>query len=287
MFLTRCLGNLQQKTRFLFVRRNSTIQDQPGSKLLTKLFLCLNLTRPQAHCFDNTTLKTECSVLTNHQNKIKRYPTLLPGTAVVTLCVTAAKMNRVWQQSLVCSPNVLPLAWISQSQSDKSPSCLPLCFFVALFHTVMCMTSSPNQSETITPNSPFEWMPESHKQSHAIPILPRPFCNFFFFLHVKSAGGFRTFQRLEEWQLAWWLSGSGFWVEEREKHWRPREQYGRNLQNAEFWLDGERREKKARYFSEYHHQRQYKSYFGWWILKKTVWKVEFVNVFFVTVRGNE
>ena len=184
MFLTRCLGNLQQKTRFLFVRRNSTIQDQPGSKLLTKLFLCLNLTRPQAHCFDNTTLKTECSVLTNHQNKIKRYPTLLPGTAVVTLCVTAAKMNRVWQQSLVCSPNVLPLAWISQSQSDKSPSCLPLCFFVALFHTVMCMTSSPNQSETITPNSPFEWMPESHKQSHAIPILPRPFLNFFFFFYM-------------------------------------------------------------------------------------------------------
>lgn len=38
-----------------------------------------------------------------------------------------------------------------------------------------------------------------------------------FFLYVKSGGGFQTFLRLEEWQLAWWLSGSGVWAEDRER----------------------------------------------------------------------
>lgn len=63
-----------------------------------------------------------------------------------------------------------------------------------------------------------------------------------FFLYVKSGGGFQTFLRLEEWQLAWWLSGSGVWAEDREREKKPpqhaKDQWGwglGSLQNEEFF----------------------------------------------------
>jgi len=45
-------------------------------------------------------------------------------------------VDRVWQPTLVTGPTELSLAWVKQSQNDKSPSCLPVCVWskALLFH---------------------------------------------------------------------------------------------------------------------------------------------------------
>jgi len=75
---------------------------------------------------------------------------------------------------------------------------------------------------------PPEWSPFRRrclKRSHKRAVPPPHPSSSYFFVNVRhqqeeerGGGGFADIpEALGKWQLAWWSSGSGFWVEEREK----------------------------------------------------------------------